>query len=137
MTALLHCPIHFCKMSTHSKVTDAPRRQVVKMKNGGKSLSPLSSESVISRILRLHNDTNSFNSTKKAGRPRKTSLREYRMIQRLSMGDHFDTATGISRQIIADLGKEVSRQTVSRRLSQVRLKASPVPFHQASHQQNK
>ena len=72
------------------------------MKSGGPSLSVIErdvgrSKIVILRILKLHNDTNSFNSTKKPGRLRKTSLREDRMIQRLSMGDLFDTVAGISQ----------------------------------------
>ena len=48
------------------------------------------------------------------------------MIQTLliaMIGNRFDTAAGISRQIGANLGKEVSRHTRSRRMSQVELKA--------------
>ena len=53
-------------------------------------------------ISKLHNGTNLFDSTRKTGRPRKTSPRDDRMIKRLSK------AAGISRQISANLGKEVS-----------------------------
>ena len=41
VTALLHCPNHFCKMPRNSKVTKAIRRQVVHMKSGGLSLSAI------------------------------------------------------------------------------------------------
>ena len=44
------------------------------------------------------------------------------MIQRLSIGYRFDIVAGISRQICANLRKEVLRHTLSRRLSQDRLK---------------
>ena len=122
MTALLHCPNHFYKMS-HFKVTEVLRRQVVQMKSGRLSLSAIGrdvgrSNSVITRNLKLHNDTNSFNSTKKTGHPRVD-----RIIQRLSMGDRCHTAAEIPRQIISNLAKDMSRHAVSRRLSQDGLKA--------------
>ena len=72
---------------------------------------------VIRIFMKLHNDTNSFNSTKKDGRLRKINPREDRMIQRLSIEDLFDTTAGISRQISTNLGKEVSRHILSRCLS--------------------
>lgn len=114
-------------MPSHSKVTEALCRQVVQMKSDGLPVSAIArevgrSKSVISRILKLYNDTKSFKSRKKAGRPRKASPREDRLIQRLSMGDRFDTAAGISRQI-TDVGLEVSRHTVSRRMNEARLNA--------------
>ena len=107
------------------------------MKSGGLSLSAVAryvgrTESSISRVLKLHNDTNSFHSMKKAGSLRKTSPRENRMIQRLLFCDRFDT-TEISRQISINLGKKVPRYIVSLRLNQVGLK--PLTSHQASYQQ--
>ena len=128
VTALLHCPNLFCKISSHFKVSEALRHQVVQMNSGWQSLSANGGDvcrykSVISRVLKLHNDTNSFNSTKKAGRLRKTSPREDRMIKRLSMVDRFETAAGISWQIRANLGNEVSSHAFSLRLSLVELKS--------------
>ena len=125
--ALLHCPDQFRKMPSHSKVTEA-LRQVVQMKSGGLPLFTIGrnagrSKSVILRILKLHNDTNSFNITKKAGLLRQTSSQEDRMIQKLSIGDRFGRAAGIFQYLFSNLGKEVSRHTVSRRLSQVERKA--------------
>ena len=44
-------------------------------------------------------------------------------MQRLSMGNRFNTAAGIARQFSAEQGKDLSRHTVSRRLRQFGLKA--------------
>ncbi|KAF7702517.1 hypothetical protein HF521_001800, partial [Silurus meridionalis] len=81
------------------------------------------SKFVISRILNLYNITNSFKSTKKAGRPRKTNTREDRILRRISMGNRFHTAAAIAHQFSAEQGKDLSRHTVSRRLRAFGLKA--------------
>ena len=98
------------------------------MKATGMTLSAIArehghSKSVISRILKLYKETDSFKSPQKAGRPRKTSAREDRIMGRLSMGNRFNTAAGIARQFSAEQGKDLSRHTVSCRLRQFGLKA--------------
>ncbi len=54
------------------------------------------SRCVISRILQVYN--NSFTSPKKVGCPVKTNACEKRIMQRLSMGNQFNTAAGIACQ---------------------------------------
>lgn len=102
-------------------MTETIWHQVVQMKAKGMTLSAIArevgcSKSVISRILKLYKDTNSFMSPKKAGRPHKTNAREDRTMRRLSMGNRFNTAIGIVRQFRAEHGKDLSRHTVSHRL---------------------
>ncbi len=74
------------------------------------------SKCVISRILGLYNVTNSFKSPKNAGHPWKTNAWEDRIMWRISMGNRFNTAAGIARQLRAEQGKDLSQHTVSRRL---------------------
>ncbi|KAM4015852.1 uncharacterized protein ACNLHF_002431 isoform 3-T3 [Anomaloglossus baeobatrachus] len=116
------------KMVCRSKVTESLRQQVVQMKAKGVTLSAIArevgrSKSVISRILRLYNITNSFKSHKKVGRPRKTDAREDMIMQRISMGNCSNTTAGIAQQFSTEQGKDLSRHTVSRRLRAFRLKA--------------
>ncbi len=73
------------------------------MKAKGMTLSAIAREavrlkSVISQILQLHNDSNSFRSPKESGCPCKTNAREGRIIWRLLMGNRFNTAAGIALQ---------------------------------------
>ncbi len=68
-------------MAGCSKVMETLRQEVIQMKAKGMTLSAIArevghSKSVISRILQLYNDTNSFKSPKKAGRPPKTKMHE-------------------------------------------------------------
>ena len=81
------------------------------------------SKSVISRILKLYDDKKTFVPDSKSGRPRITTKRDDRVMKRYVDKDPFDSAAGISRKLKTDLGKEVSRYTVSRRLNEMGLKA--------------
>ncbi len=72
-----------------------------------------SSKSVISTILQLYNDTNSFKSPKKAGRSHKTNTQEGRIMQRTSMGNRLNTAAGIARQFSNEQGNDLSQHAVS------------------------
>ncbi|KAI5107439.1 interleukin-1 receptor type 1-like [Silurus meridionalis] len=94
-------------MVGRSKVNESLRQQDVQMKAKGMTLSAITrqvghSKSVISRILKLYNITNSFKSAKKAGRPRKTNTREDRKLRRIIMGNRFHTAAGIAHQFSAE-----------------------------------
>ena len=109
-------------------MTETLRQQVVQMKAKGMTLSAIArevghSKSVISRILKLYKETDSFKSPQKAGRPRKTRSCEDGIMRRLSVGNQFNTAAGIARQFSAEQGKDLSRHTVSHRLRQLGLKA--------------
>ena len=48
---------------------------------------------------KLYNETGRLTNTKKSGRPRKTIVRENRIMQRLALKDRFLTAGKISKQI--------------------------------------
>ncbi len=101
-------------MAGRSKVTEALRQEIVQMKTKGMTLSATArevgrSKSVISQILLVYNDTNSFKSPKTAGRPHKTNAREDRIIQRISMGNRFNTAAGIAHQFSKEQGKDLSQ----------------------------
>ncbi len=72
------------------------------------------SKSVISRILHLYNVTNSFKSPKKAGCPQKTNAWEDRIMQRISMGNRFNTAAGIACQLSTEQGKCLGIQCLKR-----------------------
>ena len=52
-----------------------------------------------------------------------TTKREDRMIVKKSLKDRFDTATSISRAFFEQIGKPISRKTVSRRLNKEKLVA--------------
>lgn len=72
-------------------------QQVVLMKAKGITLSAIAKEaghfrSVISRVLQLYKDTNSFKSPKYAGRPRKTNAQEHRIMEKPLIGNWFNTA---------------------------------------------
>ncbi len=86
-----------------SKVTETLRQQVVQMKANSSKRSWS-----ISRILHLYNVTNSFKSPKKAGHPRKINAQGDRIMQKISMGNRFNTAAGIAHQFSADQGKDLS-----------------------------
>ena len=129
-------------MSSRSKVDEPLRRKVVTLKTQGMTISAIAKEisrskSVISRILKLYDDTGSFKSPKTSGRPRKTTHQQNQTIQKLSMVDRFDTAAGIARQVTEEFGMKVSRQTVSRRLWEAGLHArsSVVQNSHEVHQQ--
>lgn len=117
-------------MAKHNKVDTAVKSEIVKLRNEKKTIEEISkqvkrSKSVVSRVLTLYNATGRLTNSKKPGRPRKTTVREDRVMQRLALKDRFLTASQISKDI-ADV-TDVSRQTVSRRLHEIGLYArSPV-----------
>ena len=52
-----------------------------------------------------------------------TTKRKDRMVVKMSLKDHFDTATSISCSLCEQTGKPISRKTVSRRLNKEKLVA--------------
>ena len=79
------------------------------------------SKSVIHRILRKLEETESCEAKKPPGRPRKTTAREDRWIGNESKKDWFVTATAISKRANANLGIKISRHTISWRLNEKNL----------------
>lgn len=98
----------------------APRRRSTNP-SGSRSFSVSRLKSVIARILKFHEVTGYNKSTTKTGCPRKTTRRDDRTIQRMSLVDRIETAAGISRQVCTNMGLNVSRRNVSRRLKKVGL----------------
>ena len=119
-------------MARRQQVNETLRANAVNLRKQGFTITSIAnqlnrSKSVISRIVKLYNETGRLRSPKKVGRPRKTSPREDRIMQRLSLKDRFQSAAGISRQVGQDNDIQVSRQTTSRRLQEIGLFArSPV-----------
>ena len=107
-------------------MTPEARKKVVILKQSGMNMSNISrevgrSKSVISHILKLYDNEKTFVPVSKPARPRITTKREDSVMKRYVDKDPFDTAAGISREINTDLGKDVSRYTVSRRLNEMGL----------------
>ena len=115
-------------------MTPELRKEVVTLKQSGMNLSNIFREveisnSVISRILKLYDDKKTFVPASKPGRPLITTKREDRFMKRYVDEDPFDTTAGTSRKIKTNLGKEVNRYTVSRRLNEIGLNP-PFPSDQ-------
>ena len=79
------------------------------------------SKSVVGRVVKSYNDTGKIFSAFKTSRPRKTSAREDRIMQRMSLKDRFKSCTEIKRVMNSTSCVNVSRQTVSRRLQEIGL----------------
>ena len=79
------------------------------------------SKSVVGRVVKSYNDTGKIVSAFKTGRPRKTSAREDRIMQRMSLEGRFKSCTEIKRVMNSISCVNVSRQTVSRRLQEIGL----------------
>ena len=74
------------------------------------------SKSVIHSILKVYDDYGSSEARKSTGWPRITTKREDRAMVKLVKKDRFKTAAAVSREMSIQLGKTLSRKTVSRRL---------------------
>ena len=59
----------------------------------------------------------------RTGRPLMTTKWEDQMIVKMSLKDHFDTATSISHAFCEQTGKPIARKTVSQRLDKEKLVA--------------
>ncbi|XP_076066131.1 uncharacterized protein LOC143039773 [Oratosquilla oratoria] len=81
------------------------------------------SVSVVQRIVAQYKSRGSIISAPKTGRPRKTSVKQDRLMVRLSRKDRFKSAAEISRELNASYDCDVSRKTVSRRLVSAGLNA--------------
>jgi len=81
------------------------------------------SKSVVGRIVKEYKESGCVTSAKTRGRPRKTSSRQDRIIQRTGLKDRFASAASISREMKAENNMDVSRFTISRRLNEIGLYA--------------
>ena len=81
------------------------------------------SKSVVHGILKVYNDFGLSEARMSTGRPRITTKREDRAMVKLVKKDRFKTAAAVSREMSIQLGKPLSRKTVSRRLIQQQLLA--------------
>ena len=81
------------------------------------------SKSVVHGILKVYNDYGSSEARKSTGRPRITTKSEDRAMVKLVKKDRFQTAAAVSRETSIQLGKPLSRKTVSRRFGEQQLLA--------------
>ena len=81
------------------------------------------SKSVVHGILKVYNDYGLSEARKSTGRPRITTKREDRAMVKLVKKDRFKTAAAVSQEMSIQLGKPLSRKTMSRRLVEQQLLA--------------
>ena len=113
-------------MAKRQKLDYSVRQATVKLHKEKHTIREISekvkrSESVVDRVVKSYNDTGKIVSAFKTGRPRKTSAREDRIMQRMSLKDRFKSCTEIRRVMNSTTCVNVSRQTVSRRLQEIGL----------------
>ena len=109
-------------MAKRQQLDYSVRQDIVKLHKEKHTIREISekvkrSKSVIGRVVKSYNDTGKIVSAFKTGRPRKTSAREDRIMQRMS----FKSCTEIKRVMNSTSCVNVSRQTVSRRLQEIGL----------------
>ena len=113
-------------MAKRQKLYYSVRQAIVKLHKEKHTIREISekvkcSKSVVGRVVKSYNDTGKIVSAFKTGRPRKTSAREDRIMQRMSLKDRFMSCTEIKRVMNSTSCVNVSRQTVSRRLQEIGL----------------
>lgn len=109
-----------------SKMNTPVKKSIINLHQQNHSIRKIADElklskSAVGRVIKDFKDTGMILSTKNNGRPRKTSTRETRVIQRMALRDRFQTAASISREFNASNDVKISRKTVSRRLNEVGL----------------
>ena len=113
-------------MAKFQKLDYSVRQAIVKLHKEKHTIREISekvkrSKSVVGRVVKSYNDTGKQVSAFKTGRPRKTSAREDRIMQRMSLKDHFKSCTEIKRVMNSTSCVNVSRQAVSRQLQEIGL----------------
>ena len=111
-------------MAKHQKFDYSVRQAIVKLHKEKHSIREISekvkrSKSVVGWVVKSYNDTGKIVSAFKTSRPRKTSAREDRIMQRMSLKDCFKSCTEIKRVMNSTSCVNVSRQTVSKRLQDI------------------
>ena len=113
-------------MVKRQKLDYSVRQTIVKLHKEKHTIREISekvkrSKSVVGRVFKSYNDTGKIVSAVKTGRPRKTSAREDRIMQHVSLKDRFKSCTEIKWVMNSTSCVNVSRQTVSRQLQEIRL----------------
>ena len=113
-------------MVKRQKFDYSVRQAIVKLHKEEHSIREISekvkrSKSVVGKVVKSYNDTGKIVRAFKTGRPHKTSAREDRIMQRMSLKDRFKSCTEIKRVMNSTSCVNVSRQTVSRRLQEIGL----------------
>ena len=113
-------------MAKRQKFDYSVRQAIVKLHKKKHTIREISekvkrSKSVVGRVVKSYNGTGKIVSAFKTGRPRKTSAREDRIMQRMSLKDRFKSCTEIKRVMNSTSCVNVSRQTVSRLLQEIGL----------------
>ena len=116
-----------CKYGKKSVTSLELRKRRVKLHNGNKvwngdiSKTVGKSKSVIHSILRKLEETGSCETKKPSGRRRKPTAMENKWIDNQSKKDRFAIATAISKRANGNLGINISRHSISRRLYEINL----------------
>ena len=89
-------------MAKRQKPDYSVRQAIVKLHKENHTIREISekvkrSKSVVSRVVKSYKDTGKIFSAFKTGRPRKTSAKEDRIMQRMSLKDRFKSCTEIKR----------------------------------------
>ena len=113
-------------MAKRKKLDYSVRQAVVKLHKENHTIREISekvkrSKSVVGRVVKSYNFTGKIVSAFKTDRPRKTSAREDRIMQRMSLKDRSKSCTEIKRIMNSTSCVNVSRQNVSRRLQEIGL----------------
>ena len=113
-------------MAKRQKLDYSVRQAIAKLHKEKHTIIEISekvkrSKSVVGRVVKSYNDTGKIVSAFKTGRPRKTSAREDRIMQRMSLKERFKSCTEIKRVMNRTSCVNASRQTVSRRLQEIGL----------------
>ena len=106
-------------MAKCQKLDYSVRQAIVKLHKEKHTIREISekvkrSKSVVGRVVKSYNDTGKIVRAFKTSRPRKTSAREDRIMQRMSLKDRFKSCTETKRVMNSTSCVNVSRQTVSR-----------------------
>ena len=105
-------------MAKRQKLDYSVRQAIVNLHKEKHTIREISekvkrSKSVVDRVVKSYNDTGKIVSAFKTGRPRKTSIREDRIMQRMSLKDRFKSCTEIKKVMNSTSCVNVSRQTAS------------------------
>ena len=95
------------------------------------------SKSIVHGILKVYNDYGSSEARRSTCRPRITTKREVRALVKLVKKGRFKTAAAVSREMSIQLGKPLSRKTVSLRLVQQQILARTPVMKQLISSKNK
>lgn len=115
-------------MPKRRELTVAERSQIVLLHSQGWSQQKIAKQMKHSRhaiqvTLKRYEETGSYENRPKSGRKRKTTARQDRYLERLSLQNRFKTPKKLVADLSANQGVSVSDRTVRRRLAEVNLKS--------------